>query len=344
MKHIFVVYSPITYLVTLSTISHLRLDKNEYIIFGKDWGYNVENVYDFTKELTLYRRIRFYFNIPKLYDFILKKYIGDDKFICYIPMVYDFPRFLITHPNCTRFNFIEEGAISYVVNRLPDYQSYEYRYFTWRDRLFSKNRLKSVSMILRGQNLKLLSWPLYYESYVNCRNIDYYCLSEESFPLAKEKNVVSIKSAVKDFRIESKCSMNEDEIIFISDDAVETYDYPIERYLSLVEDELIKYLLKINRKKILLKLHPRELPYKIKEVENLFDKNGIEYSYINKDVILEIDLEAIPYQVTMIGFDSTLLLYGAFAGHTAYSIPREINRFGVGEIPVFDKKVKRLNV
>lgn len=345
MKYIFVTHSPITYLAALAVIAELKVDTSKCIIIGLGKSYETPiNTIDFNsglRRLSKFQKVCNLFNIPNLYDKYLKGIIENDSFVAYVPMMYPISRIIVTHPQCVGFHFIEEGTISYVIGRKFDFQSQDYRYDSWRSPFLSKRKFREIVSVLRGTNHKLLSLPLYYESYVNCSDIEFYGFSVFSFPAASHRIVLSMKDTVTSFGMLPKCSFEDNAILFISDDAVENYGFPLDKYLDLVNTGVIENLRLRNCGKIYIKSHPRERQNKIGKVDELFVNNGVEVEYISNDVILETEF-CLSKPLILIGFDSTLLLYGALLGHESYCIERDLKRVGLGRIPAFEKFVKKI--
>ena len=118
MKHIFTIHSPITFFSACAVIFQEKLPHEDVIIIND--GYNVPfkigTIVDSyqQQEKGIWRKIK-NFNLVKAYDQYIKELTHGQQFIAYIDLMHAYQRLLITHPNCVKFNFIEEGTASYVV-------------------------------------------------------------------------------------------------------------------------------------------------------------------------------------------------------------------------------------
>lgn len=343
MYHIFISHSPITYLASVSIIKYRKLDLSKCIVFDQKGGYDHHiSTISLFDHVTFLEKIKYFFNLPKLYDKKINELIGDDDFECYLPMMSQLSSVLISHSSCKKVHFIEEGTTSYIVNRSYDYQSQNFRIFSWRERVFSKNFFLSIFKLLRGYNLKLMSFPVYYEAYVNCKDIKFWGFSSEAFPVAnkEDKVILQMRDIVED-GMSASYNFSKEDLIFITDDCVERYGVPINEYLKLIDDNIVDYVKRNNIRKVYIKSHPHEKQDKIDKVNDLLKKRMIDVEYIKPDTILEIEL-CFHESLVLIGFDSTLLLYGSFLGHLSYSIPRKMKRVGNGDLPVFNKYVQEI--
>lgn len=104
-----------------------------------------------------------------------------------------YQRLLITHPNCVKFNFIEEGTASYVVPDNLLFITNGANQVTFRNK---NNKQLAISLfrVMRGVNIRVLSLPFNPQSYAGINEIKFYTFSEHGFPgIEREKN--NIKSS-----------------------------------------------------------------------------------------------------------------------------------------------------
>lgn len=345
MKHIFIVHSPITYLAALGVIESKKLSSESYTIFSDKFYAKPIKTFSLYPNYSFVEKVISYFWYPSNFDRKLDSIINSENFILYTPMVYDSARIMLSHNRCVGLEFLEEGTTSYITKRSLSFQGQDFLKDSWRANFLSKERIRAVSDILRGILPKMrISFPLYYESYTNCKEIKFWGFSKYSFPAAHTTDVerLSFTKIVNSFPFESESVFQGGDIIFISDDAVENYGYSLDDLINEIKSILIPKVKEFKKEKIFIKSHPRESSKKLDIVTSLFAKNGIHVELLPSNILLEVSLATSP-ALTLIGFDSTLLFYGTLMGHRAISIGRNMQRVGDGTLVMFNECVEPLN-
>src|SRR5436309_2433551 len=118
MKHVFLVHSPITYLVSVSIISELKLPNEDSIIIFHEFdrieqadlyiSVSLNEFYTKTLSKKLISYVR-HFNLVRRMDTLLDAVLKGEKFVAYVPVLTRIGKSLITNAKCCAFNFIEEG-------------------------------------------------------------------------------------------------------------------------------------------------------------------------------------------------------------------------------------------
>jgi hypothetical protein len=333
MKHIFLVHSPITYLVAVSVIKEKQIEKENAIIIFDEFKKFISNenyisisLKEFyTQERSLKKVYNYfkYFNIVNRVDRVINHFINNNKFIAYIPVLHLVSKSLITHSNCYAYNFIEEGLVNYYKEEtLQSFAAINSK-DSWRSAGLKnvKKVFNEMYMVLRGYNFKLQSLPFSYSNYGSFRDVLFYGLSEESFPL-----VSSTKKIILSFRRENYSFINNEididlsnSIVWIGDGGVFHHGFSEDVYLQGILQGCISFIKEKCIKKIFIKFHRDEPSSLRNKVQNLFTINGILFQVIPDSVIMELLLfKAL--NVTLIGVYSSLLYYASIMGHKSFSI------------------------
>ncbi len=334
MKHLFLVHSPITYLISVSIITELKIAKEDAVIVFHEFdevdkqndqyiGVIINRVY--IKKLSFrkfYNYIR-YFNIINRIDRLVNAIIKNQKFISYIPVLTYIGKSLITHPNCTSFSFIEEGLGHYykeeTVHSLTATNSKD---------LFRSSGLKNIRRVLsetyllyRGYNFKLQALPFSYSCYHSFKNVGFYGLSSDSFPLIDQEKKIIIPFVAKNFGLikqDESINLNS-KIIWVGDGSVSQHGFSQNLYLEGIKEGCIRFLKEKETKNIFIKFHRDETNNLRKIIKKIFEDNQIEVQVIPDSVIMDLLLFIAEY-VILIGVYSSLLYYASVMGHTSFSI------------------------
>ena len=108
MKHIFLVHSSITYLMSLSISQFKGLDASEVLILSDHYNSNyvpieVIKIEDYS--LNFLQRMIARFNYPRYIDRVIAKKIGHEEFILYMHSALPIQKIFMTHPQCKEFHF-----------------------------------------------------------------------------------------------------------------------------------------------------------------------------------------------------------------------------------------------
>lgn|GEM_PF-1181632 len=333
MKHIFLVHSPITYLVSIAVINELKIKKEDAIIIffefeqeAKNSIYTSVSVNKYYAKKGSFRKIYNYFryfNIVTRIDRIVNATIKNNDFIAYVPALISTGKALITHPNCRSFNFIEEGLTNYFKEETLKSITIINLKDPWRTSFFKniKTVFNEVYLVLRGYNFKLQALPFSYSCYNTFKDVLFYGLSPESFPLVDQwkKIVIPFKKATfENIKGDDTINLN-DKIIWIGDAAVEQRGFDKSLYLKGIKEGCIDFFKARGEKNILIKFHRDETDDLREEVKKLFADHGVAFQIIPDSVIMELLLFKAR-NVTLVGILSSLLFYASIMGHHSFSI------------------------
>ena len=324
MKHIFTIHSHVTFLLAYSTIRHLKLDAKDVILLSSGYsvrvgGYRVEPAYQ-KKIKGFFEKVR-EFNAPKSHDRYIDQLTGSEEFIAYIDLMSYYQKILVTHQKCAGFHFIEEGN--------GTYQSFDdMTDVTWAERssgyrtngFFDGSMWKAIVRVLRGYNLRLLSIPYNYMSFVNFKHTRFFCFSENSYYNAPVEKKIILRPGPNAELLEMAYGVSlEDEVIWIDGSNGRYTGLPESFYHDAI-DKAIKVLRNdgIIRDKVYVKLRPNEDTEKNYLCKAL-NGAGLKVELLPASTVLEA-LFIVSNNCKVIGNLSAALEYAFCFGHEVYSI------------------------
>lgn len=315
MKHLFFVHSNITYLSALGVICKDNLPLSEVKIisthFVIDSPIAVERIQFRTfGSALIHFELLSWLNLYKSVSIQIDQLVEGDQYIAYVPSV-PFPvNILITHPCCVKFNFIEEGLSNYIfslpletVCQLPATNSF---YFNMKDLL-----VDSISNYRQGGS-RINRLPYLYDLYNCVAGIAFYGFFEQTFVnVEKNKVQIDLDTIVNRFYMHYLDSLDvrDGDMILLGTTATDK-----SLYLSRIEHCIQSLQCTDN---LWVKFHPREAEdTKIKILE-MINRQGIPYTVLNRDVMVEVIL-ARKKNLTVFGALSSLNLYAGLLGHKSY--------------------------
>ncbi|ATP57996.1 hypothetical protein CPT03_16750 [Pedobacter ginsengisoli] len=327
MKNIFLVHSPITFLVSKAVITHLGIPDKDVLIItnaftNKDHNFKMVDISSFynsnSKIGTIINSFKF-FNRNKLIDSIIRDFVGSEKFTAYVPVLNYLEKVVVTHEKCINFNFIEEGLVHYFPEETIDSHTVAYARDSWRTSSFDlKRMIPAILSLLRGYSPRLQSLPFSYSCYANFKQVNFFGITEEVFPLINQSKKHTVKIS-DDRTLQSNGYNFNNSIVYIGDCCVDFYYYSCELYLRGIEQGVIKYLIKNNIKQIFIKFHRLESEFVRQAQRDLYTKFNIQIQEISNPTIMELELNKSINSI-LFGTYSSLLYYASIMGHKAYSI------------------------
>ncbi|WP_445715183.1 polysialyltransferase family glycosyltransferase [Flavobacterium sp.] len=321
MKHIFTIHSPITFFSACAVIFQEKLAHEDVIIIND--GYKVPfkigkiaPSYQ-QQEKGIWKKFK-NFNVVKAYDQYINKLANDQQFIAYIDLMHAYQRLLITHPNCIKFNFIEEGTASYAAPNNLFFITNGAHQVTFRNRNIQQF-LISLFRVMRGVNIRVLSLPFNPQSYAGIEDVTFYTFSEHAFPGIEKKRKVVLNPYNIDNQLWSNSeyySQLKDEVIWIEESFPRVYGVSDENYYDAIKN-VIAYLKERGKTKVLVKLRPNSNPSTSFLVASLM-KNDMGLEIIPDDIIAEL-LFMNSKRLEVIGVISSLLFYAAIFGQQSWS-------------------------
>lgn len=324
MKHIFTIHSHVTFLVAYSTIQYLKLNPNDVILLSSRYkvlvdGFRVEKA--FQTRFASFKDKLLTINAPLSHDKYITQLTGGDEFVAYIDLMSYYQKILVTHSKCIQFHFIEEGNGTYQSDDdLTD--------ITWPERhssyrmpgYFSRDFFKSISRIIRGYNLRLLSIPYNYMAFANIRNLKFFCFSSNSYFNAPHEKKVILRPGPSDEL--KKMTLG----IALSNQTI-WIDGSNGRYTGLPEDfyhrAIDKAILKLKQAAIINKV----VYVKLRQGEDInrnYLISALKREHVSVEVLPDfMVLEAlfiVSEKCTVVGNLSAALEYAYCFGHKTFSI------------------------
>lgn len=308
MKHIFYVHSYVTYLVTLGIVEHKKISDKDVLLITARGGVNQSRF----SSIDVNQRFPKLFGIPcygtKLFyiknhsiissfDKSILRFCENDSFACYIPSDGHYlQQLLSTHSKCRRVYFMEEGLFSY---------NDEYRKKSWPFAGFK-------GVILR---------------FLNTGNRNHHPSSiVDTAILFTLFNVESYEGPIKKICVMPDVSKIEYTGIRLKDSSIlmmnafkDASPVVIDKLLSIIEYFAVEK--KRKNETIYIKHHPYSDLELQEKVEHIFRDNGVPYRVLDNKLNTELMLFHSE-NLSIYGFFSAAMLYGALMGHKAISFTR----------------------
>lgn len=331
MKHIFVVHSPVTYLCSIGVINKEKIQHDDVLIISD--GYNMDGPFPimavtvtFSQDMLFRNPKKFIrlFNDPSYYLYkLIEQFVGDDKFMAYVPVFHLIKRLVVIHPKCSGFHFIEEGMAAYY----DDFSIEDYAYSPYGDWKYYigfkgfRQRIWAMICAFSYRIDKMACIPLFYLPYVFNRDRKFYGFSIYSHRFASNNILLDFKEVKNSFEFEHSYSLH-NETIWIGDPDI-ILIYSKEEYVKSLKEKLYPFLHKIKCKILYVRFHQREDEKQRSLFLNLLQEINIQYAVIPDEKIMEfVFMESTNCNV--VSYMSSLLFYASFFGHNSYSIMRGI--------------------
>lgn len=347
MKHIFVIHSNITYLISLAVVQKENL-KTEEILFISD-GYTcngpipvkvvkVEANRNILKK-SLLRYTRLLFNPQCELYMAIDTFLKGDSFIAYVPILHLVKKLVLLHPRCLQFHFIEEGLASYYTTMTLDSYAciHPYGWFYSKGIKGLKNRFHTAYKEFCFKTRKIESIPIQYMNH-DAYGRKFYAFSEFAYQSIQygEKVIVPINPLISVYKLDEISDVS-DACIWIGDPDVEER-YGKNVFSSCLNERLFSH---IKNNILYVRFHYREGHTQRREFQYLLEKNNIKYKIINDDQIMELVLLK-SINCKCFGIGSTLLIYASIFGHKSYSVAEGFPKYRENLdniVPVFSKFV-----
>lgn len=323
MKHIFVVHSNITYLAALGvvTLKKLELDNVLFVSqhFVRSAPIPVVPIRLFSRNL--FRPCRF-FNFAHRVDRLIDQFIQGQSFRAYVPALTKPAKVIVTHNRCLGFDFIEEGIGSYLRQFPLENHTYEYRTDSFRASCsghYLKRLAYGLLNLLRGETPRLTALPINYTSYAGTSGIGFYGFHASVFPLADHRELLDFRQITKRFDFSTEGSLPDEACVVIGEGLFSLVNgYSVDQYTKLLEDRVVPWLKQRKISSIYLKHHYNESQESMTKSLAVFTQANIDVQLIDRAVILEMVLLR-SRGITLFGYSSSLLFYGALMGCRSYS-------------------------
>jgi len=346
MKHVFVVHSHITHLISLAIIQQTRLSVNDVIMVSFDINFKPQfhpipinyiiraGKGNFISKI-LYKLKNI--NYSKFLDNAIAKLTLNDDFTLYFNYAYDAHRILMTNSKCVKFNFIEEGMDNY---KKADLYTYTVHSRSRSFRVPLKDRLKyikiaAVATIQETENIKLNLLPAHPCCYAVFPGVNYYVFSERAFPEVPLDRKLSLKfDQISAFVKKDDIKNIDDSALWIGDNVVNFYKVEMSDYINAIREGILSFMKANQLSKIYLKFHGRESEEGRTKTRQLFESLNIKTVTLEDSQSVEL-LLLNSNNCKVIGLTSSLLWYAAIMGHQSYSI----NQYLTGHAHLADDNV-----
>lgn len=318
MKHLFYIHSFVTYIVSLSIVSELKLGhRNVVFMYGRGFSYQsqadqarietieippslmkLSKIPSYGERFLIFRRFS---EIHQL-DQLVTELVHGESFIVYLPLTKNFlMQLLATHPHCYDLIFLEEGLLTYTGNFKK--QTHDY---------FRKGLLGKVARWIRYPNHGNRSF--FYRPYPHSRPLPVYMLHEPLDSLGPEIEVRVLKKIVVPpvdprFKLDNGYLLVVDTVV---EDGITSPDC-FHRALEFLANRFLKS----RTDTLWIRFRPNH-PVQ-REVVDLFEKSGFTVNVLPEGICVESVLY-YSQNISVIGFHSSLLFYAAIWGCRSYSI------------------------
>lgn len=309
MKHVFYIHSGITYVVTLATIDHLKLTRDQVVIILCR-NIQVANEYQVLKLTPEEEQIQLLptygskevlknFDILWKLDKRLSIAIGHMDFTLYLPSEKNFlMQFLQTHSLCKKRHFIEEGILTYQLEFkkvVPTRRGIRNHLRHW---LRTPYHLFRTTVGQSQQPDNLIDFTVF----VATRTAE---LLLKSFTV----EYVDVNRILKSRESDYHRVIN----LYIFDAVVEMGLSDSIPFMQSLESFIVN---QVPRKNLHIKFHPYQKDHK--RYLEIFDKYKIDYALLGPEVIPEV-LIVQSNSMAVYGLASSVLFYANEIGHQVYS-------------------------
>lgn len=310
MKHVFLIHSHTVFLTAIGVIRRLSL-KVDDIIFVYFRNYNnsiipisyliirLDEEYDISNSLSAFKFYQWKKLIRRIDNVINTKI--KDEYILYTPHAGShFFQTFITHPNCTQFNYIQEGALAFD-NLLSDRISFKSLIYD----------LFNIIIFLLNQKRIWCSykWTLKKDIVIEKKTPTCFAITEKIFEkLLYATIIVEWPKVNPEYIIDNRLP------IFVFESSVEQGIVEKEKYFLCIR-QLIET--KAEQKNY-LKFHPYQSTTNKKDIVDLFKEYNLDIEILPDSIPFELFL-TFYNNLKVVGFRSSLLVYAQQLGHKTFS-------------------------
>lgn len=350
MKHIFVIHSNITYLISLAVVQRENFEIEDVLFISDGYTCNgpipvtsvkVESNRDILKKSPC-RYARLLFNPHGELYMAINAFLKGDSFIAYVPVLHLIKKLVLLHPRCVQFHFIEEGLASYYASMtLEDYACvHPDGWFYPKGLKGIKSRLHIAYKEFCFKTRKIESIPIQYMNH-DAPGRKFYTFSETAYTSVQygEKVIIPINSIMNSYSFEDISDVS-NSYIWIGDPDVEN-QHGKQIFTACLKERLFPH---IKENMLYIRFHYRESEIQRKDFLFLLEKNNIRYKIIDDSQIMEL-VFLKSKECKCFGIGSTLLMYASIFGHKCYSIAEGIPNYRENldaVVPVFSNFVSYL--
>jgi hypothetical protein len=322
-KHIFLIHSNITAVMAFSIINYLKINYEDVVFLYKRIkgfdvdikSYNIDELIKIKAEHNKINRFQKIIQIDKLIADLVSPY---KKFSLYLPNYHEvFTHIMATNRHCVKVNFMEEGAVTY--------QEPEIRY----------------ALHIKLSFLQRLGWFFRVEKGISYfpkdKKADYYAISQDAFTDVESRFIIPVYRP----NFINTISVEAGSAFFLPDSVVENKAVSIDYFVTRIEKFII-WLKNNSLKKVYLKFHPVQSTQVKDLIINKLNENDINVVLLKDDEILEY-VFANAKQLKIVGFISSLLVYGVMNNQEVFTLTKVDDELGV-QINSFSKIMKNIKL
>lgn len=347
MKHLFFVFSHITFYLAKSIQKELNIPENKVIYLT---ARNYKNPFHHINSISIDKEYNALFNINEKTFYKGWKYIAkidallkneiNAEFELYIPHLRNpLLQIIATNNNCKSLTFFEEGSLAYH-NQSYIEPSNILKKIIRRFIVFGFNKLNLYGL---GRYYKISHYDLNFFNRKGRNIFKFFTIHDLGFRYIKDHPVYKIPF-YRDDNI-SLDHFDSSNPCLIFDAWRELKDY------SIIEYSIRTLCNDFHFNKLNIKFHPEQNATKRKELTNILSNNNIDYSIIADEVPLE-QVFAKTKNLTVIGYMSSLLYYADMLGHNIISLKNfyklaktyKNSQSGRGREPVLPKSERWLEL
>lgn len=323
IKHVFVVHSHITWLVTQLVILNKKLSRDEIVIVtGRNYkidklGY-IQIKYPSFNNISPYKYIGLNLNnkdhileVKRWNNKIAKLIKGD--FLAYVPHLWHVTaKLLVSHKNCIGYFYIEEGMASY------------------DDRLAKIKKINTKEFLsswfkFRNKNFTTLFLTTNFFNFHHGKYKGAFCFSDDCFKNSKSKTIFDIASLASIYTPPKP--LNCDCIVVFDTISISKF-ITTEESLSIVENVIFPSLKQKRFNTVAIKLHPDHYTARgLNEADAILklfvSNNDITTVVLPETFILETYL--IHYKIPIYCYVSSLSIYSSLLNGKVFTLINRLN-------------------
>lgn len=306
MKHVFVIHSHITFLISVGTINKLGLTPNDVIfLYGRNYHiadvnipytiYDISSIYRPAHANDIWHPTKRKKYVERVDNFVNNN-IGNEFYV-YLPHTgFTFFQLLLTHPLCKGINLIQEGAVSYFKKRLK-----------W------KSVVKNIILFPNKRIWFQSNWNIPKRFYFEKEIVRTFAINDKFFSKLRRAENYVVKIPTYDLKI----TIDEKKPIFVFETAVEVQLIEREIYMAVCK----KLITECAKQENYIKFHPNQSEENKQTIRSFFGEKQC------KDLPMDIPFELIlsSYKhLTVCGFTSSLMFFAKDMGHTTINYTKEL--------------------
>lgn len=308
MKHVFLIHSHITFLVSMGTIELLRIDPKDIIfLYGRNYNISCVSIpyktIDISNIYKPFANFNWSFSIQNQYintiDTFVSTYISVPYYL-YIPhTAFAIFQILLTNELCKGLNLIQEGAVTYFK------RNFKLKIF-----------LKNISTIVNRKRIWFqCNWNIPNRFYFEKEVVRTFACSKNYYKSLRSAQNYIIN--IPQYQLTIK--INSFYPIFVFETAVEVHLIEKEIYMNACK----KMIAECAENNNYIKFHPNQNEENKELIRSFFGKKS--FQELPMDVPFELILSSYK-NLTVCGFTSSLMFFAKELKHKTINYTEELTR------------------